>query len=175
VYNVREGSILVWDPTTLNLLIDTFESWVQAEFFINYASTVSLVSILARDLSVVDSFVVERAESVPGAVASAAMPANVTWAVKAVTGLAGRSFRGRSYFVGLAEGDVTENTVNLTRADSIITGYDELMGNLSFGSRQMVVVSRVSLGVPRVTGVATDITEWLYTDRQVDTQRRRLP
>lgn len=174
VYNVREASIVSWDPTTLNLLLDTFENWITTEHFQTYAQQVPCTNLSARDLTVVDSYVVERAMSTPGAKASPPLPANVTWAVKAVTGLAGRSFRGRSYFIGLTEADVTDNTVAQAVADSVIDSYNYLMGQLSFGSRNMVVVSRYTGGAPRVTGVATDITSWQYIDRRVDTQRRRL-
>lgn len=110
-----------------------------------------------------------------GGQASPALPFNVTLAVKFTTGFAGRSFRGRHYWIGLAEGQVTGDFVISTAADNIRGFLDTLRTqDLDAIGYDLVILSRQHNGVPRVTGVATTVTGVSLTDYRVDTQRRRL-
>lgn len=174
VYNVREASILTWDTTQLNALVDEFVAWETDEARAIRSNGCTLTTVTARDLTEADSFVVERAVSVAGQVVSPLMPANVTFCVKSTTGLAGRTHRGRTYWVGLAEGQVTNDFVVSTTRDAIRDALNALGTALQALGWALVVVSRQIDNLPRTTGLATDITEWLYIDSRVDTQRRRL-
>jgi len=174
VFNVREGSILEWDPTTLNLLIDTFEDWEENTAKSLRSTSCILTGISARNMTEEDSYIVERPLTIAGTVGNPILPANVTFCLKGGTGLAGRSFRSRHYWIGMCENQVVGQTVELSLANGALAAIEQLATDLSFGSRNLVVVSRYHDNAPRETAVITDITSWSYTDRIVDTQRRRL-
>lgn len=174
VINVREATLVSWTPALLQGVIDIFQAWHNSSAKTRQSNQLLLTSILARDLSVVDSYVVEETMSVPGSIASPMMPANVTFCVKGLTGFAGRSFRGRTYWVGLAESMVSGDFVLGTDADAIVGSMNVLRTTLNTQGITTVVVSRQTGGVPRATGVATDIINYAKTDNRVDTQRRRL-
>lgn len=110
-----------------------------------------------------------------GAVNTEAVPNNVTFCVTHRTQSRGRSFRGRSYVVGLAEGNVLNSRLGPIAVAGIVAAFEDLRAAVQGDGLPMVVVSRVANGVPRTTGVATPITECVSVDNVVDSQRRRLP
>lgn len=102
------------------------------------------------------------------------LPNNVTLAVSARTSQRGRSFRGRSYVVGLTRNTVLHNRFNDAVVTAVQNAYNTLINDY-IEQGQLVVVSKVSGGVPRTEGVTTPITAWVVVDNVVDSQRRRLP
>lgn len=105
------------------------------------------------------------------------LPPQAAWVVKWSTGLAGRSYRGRTYFSGLSEGLQASGvwtSANVTFMDTNLTAflarYRKTAGvNGDWG---LVVISRVNNGVVRPTPIGTEITG--FTSRTiVYTQRRR--
>jgi len=90
------------------------------------------------------------------------------------TGIAGRSFRGRTYLAGLIASEVVNNQLDGGRALGMVSGLDQVRQDMAALNFFLVVVSRVHNGAPRVTGVATTVTSILAVDNRVDTQRRRL-
>jgi len=101
-------------------------------------------------------------------------PGNVSLAVSFKTGGRGRSSRGRNYFVGFVETQVTGNRVQHTDATDIQAAYQALIGIASAASTPWVVVSRFLDGAPRVTGLKQDVTSVSLADENVDSMRRRL-
>lgn len=174
VLNIREATLVDWTPTLLQGVIDLLQSWHSTTADTWQSNQVALTNILGRDLSAPDSYVVEENMNQAGASATPVLPANVTFCVKALTGFAGRSFRGRLYWIGLYEGGVAGDFVADVTATGIVAAMNTLRTQLNTQGMTPVVVSRVSNGVPRVTGVATDIISYSKTDNRVDTQRRRL-
>jgi hypothetical protein len=87
----------------------------------------------------------------------------------------GRSFRGRTYISGLAKTNITQNTVDLSVANGLRDAFNDFRDLMQVAGTPLVVVSRKANGVDRTTGLATPITESLYRDRFVDSQRRRAP
>lgn len=102
------------------------------------------------------------------------LPNNVTIAVRFLTSLRGRSYRGRAYQVGLTTALITGNVIT--------TGYQAALGAAwaqfqSMGTDpewQQAVVSRYQGGLLRPSGIATLVTGY-QVDRTLDSQRRRLP
>jgi hypothetical protein len=174
VYNIREALISVWNPAQLQFLIDEFVTWEDTVARAQRTNQVTLTKVEARDLSAPDSFIVENAVSLAGTQPVAGLPANVTFAVKSVTGLAGRTHRGRTYWVGLWETAVSGDFLLVAVANNIQAALNTLRTGMVPNGWAMVVVSRTLNGVPRVAGLATDISSWQYLDTRVDTQRRRL-
>lgn len=168
---------LGWDPDALGDLGELLLTWEVQHGRTRRSNQISCIGVECRDLSIQDSFVVSVAPSEPiiGAMNSPTLPANVTMAVSFRTPFAGRSFRGRSYWIGLAEGDVTGDFVSAGASQAILGIMRELVENVPQPlNAQLAVVSRYHNGAPRATGIATPVTSVILVDRRVDTQRRRL-
>lgn len=102
------------------------------------------------------------------------MPNVITVAVKWVTALRGRSYRGRTYHIGLLETHILDNMITTAAQTLLQTYYVNLWGSVAILTAEMVVASRIQGGVEREVGLMTPIIGF-QIDRVVDTQRRRLP
>jgi hypothetical protein len=102
------------------------------------------------------------------------MPNNVTLAISFRTAFRGRSYRGRNYFIGFATDQVGASSIVLAVKTSLISAYNALIAAATAAGFTWVVVSRVSHGAPRGTGLATPVTNILIEDT-MDSMRRRLP
>lgn len=112
----------------------------------------------------------------PGTLAGGlSLPNNVAIVMSKRTAFRGRSFRGRIYHPGLGEGQVTNNALVPATQVALLAAYNDLvfLAGATF-TYTLQVVSKYSLGSPRVTGLATPVTQ-ITTDGVVDSQRRRLP
>lgn len=166
-----------WDYGTLLDLGNAMVAWESASCRAGRSSQISFVGVTVRDLSVVDSLVLSVVPGTPiaGQQTGATMPMNVTWAAKLLTGRAGRSYRGRSYWIGLAENEVAGDFILQTRATAIVAALNALRSTTAPSvNAALTVVSRWNNGAARTVGVATAVTQVGYTDLRVDTQRRRL-
>lgn len=110
-----------------------------------------------------------------GGEAGNAMPNGTSIAIKWGTGLTGRSFRGRTFHLGLVENQITTNSLVAGVATSIVAAYNALPDIFSETAFTLVVASRYANGVPRVTGVTTPILNASLADLTVDRQWRRMP
>lgn len=141
------------------------------------ANTLSLNSVKYTDLSAETGFGVEYATGLPivGAAGTGSLPNNCAFAIKFVTALRGRSYRGRNFVPGLVEGAVTNNEVNESWAFAWVTFFQEwALAAAALGASQHVV-SRFTGNTQRTVGVATEIVSRTWSDVTVDSQRRRLP
>lgn len=111
-----------------------------------------------------------------GAVSSAGLPSNVTLCVSFRTAFRGRSFRGRNFFVGLAESQMQGNTVTSSVFTAIAQAYSTLQPymNLAGTTVDWVVVSRETEGLVRPFGVTTPVTSVVIVDANSDSMRGRL-
>lgn len=160
----------------LQIIGTTIVEWYDS-FRTVVCNQVTLREIDIRDLSTQSGIGIIWNTGLPlaGTVASPALPNNVTVAIKWGTGLTGRSFRGRTYHIGLTEGQVVNSEVDSAFAAPILSGYNALPALLTTNGYSMVVVSKFSNNAPRVTGVTTPILNAAYADTVIDSQRRRLP
>lgn len=101
---------------------------------------------------------------------------NVTLSIKKASGLTGRSARGRTYWIGLARGQLSANK-NLvdTATVTLIEAAMELMrvGIITQGWTP-VIVSRFTGGVERDPATTFPWIGSVAVDNEVDSQRRRL-
>lgn len=166
-----------WDPDSLGALGEALLTWERDVARSQRSNQVRCLGVECRDLNTQDSYLVSVAAipAIVGAIVQGVLPANVTLAVSFRTPFAGRSFRGRTYWIGLAEGDVSGDFVSAGRGNGIANACIALMDSVapSVGA-ELVVVSRYANGQPRTVGVATPVTSIGLTDFRVDTQRRRL-
>lgn len=176
VYHFTRPS-LGWDPDSLGDLGEALLAWENDTAKAQRSQEITCIGVECRDISVQNSFVVSVAAIPPiaGTRGSPVLPANVTLAVSLRTPFAGRSFRGRTYWVGLSEGSVQGDFVIPAVAQGILAAVRELMEEVPqpLGA-QLAVVSRYANGAPRAIGVATPVTAVTLVDSRVDTQRRRL-
>ena len=114
------------------------------------------------------------AQPVSGGRPGEGLPGNVTFAVTHLTGLTGRSNRGRTYFGGLAEADVNGDYFATARANGLRDGLSSVRSAASQAGWTMVVLSRALNKQIRPQAVAIPIIGFRYRDLFVDSQRRRL-
>lgn len=164
-------------PTSgdLNAACQAIRDWWANSLQANVTNLVSMEFMTARDLTVSNGVSIIYNDGLPisGGAVVPSLPSNVTLAVKWGTGLAGRSFRGRTYHVGLGESQVNQNTIDSGTLTNYRNGYTDLITDITVSGGVLVVVSRYSNNAPRVTGIATPITT-ATIEPTVDTQRRRL-
>lgn len=141
-----------------------------------FSDTCSLTTIRVRNLTSEFAPGLDSVVGLPvvGDVAGNSMPTEVAACVSHLTALRGRSFRGRSYLPGLSETYVNGNTLDSGYRTQVVTGMGIIMAAIADGGPDMVVVSRIEDGAPRVTGVTTPITSF-RCDAVPDSQRRRKP
>lgn len=141
------------------------------------ANNVALVQIDYRDWTTYDGIGGTYTTGLPlsGTGLTGGLPNNVTVAVGWKTGKRGRSYRGRTYHIGLMEDQVTGNQVNAGSVNALSAAYDDLRSAINaVPDCTMVQVSRYLNKTPRVTGAASTIIGQTF-DPTVDSQRRRLP
>lgn len=167
-------------PTTTSQasVAAAFVSWFGSYLRGVTANPCFLLKILVTDLTTVTSGGIEYVTGlpIPGTNGEDMSPGNVTVAVKWLTGIRGRSFRGRTYHVGLNRSMYTASTLFDASRAALVSAYGELLtiiGGLT-GGYSLVVLSRRAAKAPRITAVASIITS-VAVDPTLDSQRRRLP
>lgn len=102
------------------------------------------------------------------------LPGNVTVAITWRTANVGKSYRGRTYHIGLLSRQILGNQLAGGTMAGLLAAYTELTAAIHADAFfTQGVVSRYSNGVKRETGVFTPITQ-VTMDSALDSQRRRL-
>jgi len=137
-----------------------------------------LREVYVKDMSDINGFQASASPNpaTPGSHAAASLPNNVSICASLRTGLIGRSARGRWFWQGLCEDQVVNNTVDaglLTSIDSALTNLASALATLGYNWQ---IVSFNSGGGPRPGGpVYFTVTDIIFVDSTIDSQRRRLP
>lgn len=166
-----------WDITQLTELCEAAVVEWGAGLDIWASETLSLIEVVATDLSSQTGPVVNYAEGlpIPGSVESESLPNNCSMVITKRTQKRGRSYRGRIYVCGLTEGAVNGNQVNQANVTGLLAGWTAMLSlAITDDEANMCVVSRYQEGQPLSQGIATLVTN-LTTDGVIDSQRRRLP
>lgn len=166
-----------WTTEELEDLNDLFGDWWTTNVRAHVSSQIALRSIESRSLEA-EIAPVATLPFVPvlaGGSSSPALPANTTIVISHRTGLTGRSARGRTYFIGLNEGQVNGNYVSGPTATNLNNAFAQLGQDLRDAGLALAVLSRFSGGVARPLAVAFEVVSSLLLDNRIDTQRRRLP
>lgn len=104
-----------------------------------------------------------------------------TLAVKWLTGLSGRNYRGRTYHCGMGYGPASDGLLAAAQAAQFQTCYTRLLTDLTTAGYSLVVASKYSgveivngyrRGIPRAEGIITPIVS-CGVERGIDTQRHR--
>lgn len=164
----------VWDATTIQGLAEgALEFWLEDIKPVT-SSGVALSRIAAKNLEIEAGEVYDIGMAESGALAGAALPANVTLAIGKKTGAAGPGRRGRIFHMGLTEAQVTNSRLVAGVGADIISAWADFFANMSAAGFIHVLVSRYLDGVERVSGASFIVTDLSLFDSRVDTQKRRL-
>lgn len=140
------------------------------------SNTVQLTAVKMTDLTTETSPVLEYTEGLPltGTLTTAALPNNVTVVIKWITAKRGRSFRGRTYHIGMLASQVLGNTLVNTFRTALTSAYSALTIPAGTANGVLSVVSYISNGSTRSVAEVTPVIG-LTINPTVDSQRRRLP
>lgn len=176
VINVNKGS--PYTLAQLQAVRTIVNNWDAASWQGSRSNNAYLVRIRTKALDTASSptedFYLPAAR--PGTINGQTLPGNSTFAIKLTTGLAGRSFRGRWYMVGLCAPLLgpTANQVTAASAATLVGWLNLLQANLAAGGHTLCVLSYRSGGVYRAAGLVTPALNWTAVDLNVDSMRRRL-
>lgn len=165
-------------PGLLTLVSAQVDAWVIANWKPIASQGYGVVGFTLKSLETAEAPVQQFTYGSPqmGLYNSPAMPNNVTLAVKLLTGLSGRSARGRTYYVGLGEGNVLGNFVVAPTTIAIQAMFEALRTKIAtVADVSLAVLSRQTGGVVRPQGVMYTVIQIALGDSRIDTQRRRLP
>lgn len=175
LYFTGSGGVTPALATTLGAAL---VAWWNAQFKAASPTIMSLTEVYLTDLSTATSFTVSYVTGLPSAGSSAVdpLPFNCSHCVSFRTANRGRSGRGRNYVMGLSDSEAVASVITVTRRNIDVNAYAALVGAGTFvAGLQFCVVSRISNGVPRASGLIQPVTAVLSVDDTIDSQRRRLP
>lgn len=172
------------DPDQMNDLGNALITWWEDQYSTQASTSLELREVVVTSLqsATAPQISVAPAVSAFGDLSSPVLPSNVSLCLSLRTASRGRSFRGRNYFAGLTESQVSGNTVSDPTVDALIDIYDLLRVTPVHDSGEHCVVSRFSgvdpvthRPIPRVAGINTLVTSVIVVDKTIDSMRRRLP
>jgi len=141
----------------------------------NQSNDMTLDLVEATDVSVAGGAQITQPVGVVGGNASVGITSSITLAIKFASGFSGRSHRGRMYLVGIPVGAVVFDQVAALYAAGIVAAYATFFGNINATTTSLhSIASYCNAGAWRTTGVTTPVTNYLVTDLNIDSQRRRL-
>lgn len=166
-----------WTATLLGSLLLYFDAWETGHALARRNTSCQYQGGYAVDLADQHGAFAQLANTVDGTQAGDVLPNNVTLAIKAATAKRGRSFRGRTYWIGAPEAwlDASGNAFQASEVNAIVSILELLRTGTIPNGGALVVRSIRSGGAYRTTGLMTPLTGWVSTDNTVDSQRRRLP
>jgi len=195
--NINKFNVLKsapWDAAHITTMLDAFITWFTVGDGSNayqdlISNTCNLVAVKGRDLTTASSasLVTNAGLPIAGSYASVSIAPGLTKAVTHRTGLAGKSFRGRTFLVGIPLDEtpsITDGIINAGFMATALLAFDSLLGAVTAAdaAATLVVLSRYGgappIGghsVPRATGLMTPITSFGYSTLNLDFQRRRAP
>jgi hypothetical protein len=168
-FNYRVSGTI--DYAKLQAMANTYFAWALSVISA-WPTNVQINKCYVRDLTTAGSVVGEFLPSSPlvGTAAGTTLPNNNTIAIKRETQHAGRTNRGRIYWVGIRREDLADaNHMIPARATSFATNLNTLKSSQSSANSAVEVI------LHRGSGTTTDVTNYVCADFTVDSQRRRLP
>jgi len=172
-----EKSSGAWGPELFADLGAQLKAWWNTSIKPLVGAHCALTRIRMRDITTANSPIGDYSDGLPIVGTGSGSPPsnNVAWSIKKNSGLAGRSYRGRVYMLGMTESVITGNLIDTGWGLNVIAAFNDALllvgGDSDYG---MVVVSKYSGGSPRVNGLATDVISFSAADYRVDTRRDRL-
>jgi hypothetical protein len=173
-------------PTITNLtdLANAVNDWATGVYAAHISNQVAYVQLVVTDLNVAGGiqYIKDMSGEAGGGVAADVKTNQDTFAVSFKTGLSGRSYRGRSYVLGVPVGYYnTANTLDPLNQAAYVAAFNSLREDLNTAGFPLGVLSRYNKdAVPtpphkRTEGLLVDVLTVTSSDNIVDSQNRRLP
>ena len=164
------------DAPTIDDTAITVRDWVEDSYLPLLVTGVTFLGVEAKNLSIEGGGTSFANPTPPGTGGSAGegMPGGTAFCISLHTAESGRSHRGRIFAFGLNRSQVSGNQLLVGYAGSFVSALNDLIALLITVDKLLVVVSRIADGVARLEGLTTPITTAVYTDLNIDSQRRRL-
>jgi hypothetical protein len=179
VYHVSEGFGPGFDPAELETLGQLFTNWENNIARANRSEQVEHILTRVTDLTSASGAQYSQPSNppVPGQLSSPVMPGNVTWAVKLQTVRGARGTQGRTFWIGLSEGQCAVNLINAAPAAAIVAALETLRDTLqnAVGVGVLSIVHSQLAGLPLNPRTVTPVTAVAGADLGLDSQRSRLP
>jgi len=175
IWHVTHVDLSTWSAAQLTTLGNTFLTWEQTNMKPRRTAAIGLTNIHLRDLSTEFGAETDVTGASVGTLAGAALPNNVTIAIKKSTGFAGRGFRGRCYHIGCSEAQQSNDGYNATECAALVTAYTALLTSINGGSNQYLALLHSQENKVKLTPrVGLKILSFTTVDTTLDSQRRRL-
>jgi hypothetical protein len=176
IFHVQKGSpFTLAQLQALRAVVDT---WHNAQYKVEVSNIAILQRIRCKALDSLGAPMEDYTLPTPraGTLSGTNLPNNCTWCIKLSTGLTGRSFRGRWYIAGLTTAyyGADVNHVSTVAVTNVIAVMTALITALVAGGYTLGVVSYMTGGAWRSTGLFTPATGWVAVDTNLDSMRRRL-
>lgn len=171
VLHIQHRDLSAWsDVQIINDLGLVLAGWATDHYLPQLSDDAVLVSINMQPYRGPGSDVFIRPVALPGTQPGAVAPPQVTFAIKHTTPISSRRRRGRTYVPGIALGD-TENVsqLSLLRANGLVAAFDDLLADLNAMAPQSALII-----FSRVGNFQSIVNANSFTDRRLDTQRRRV-
>jgi len=172
LYFRRQGN---WGLPELEAAAQTLATvWVN-DIMTNLSSETRLQRVQARGERVQDdvSFEFVLPSPAAGTRPGESVPFQCAFCVTHLTGLVGRSNRGRTYFGYISEADNNNGLLAVARANGLRNGLVSVRNVMANAGWTHVVVSRVRNKTRLPVAVTVPVIGYKYTDLIIDTQRRR--
>jgi hypothetical protein len=183
-----------WTGALITTMLDAFITWFGTgdgthSYQKLISLTISLSKVTGRDYTTQNGLSLVSQYTLPlaGTDANDMIAAGTTKAVTHRTGLAGKSYRGRTFLCGITDGAVPDPDLGVIQGSymtNVVNAFEPLIAAVTAADAEAVlaVVSRYGgvptvggKSVPRATGISNPVTSFGYSDLNIDFQRRRAP
>lgn len=164
-------------PAVAQALVDSVRAYWVTNFLPLLATQVALKHTYGTDLTTQTSPTYTSALVGPttGAQAGDMLPRNDSLSISFRSANRGKSSRGRNYWWGFVESQVTNSLVSAGHVSNIVAEYAGMIGAGAVSAGwTWGVFSRKTLGAWRTAGLFQPITSVIVVDDLVDSQRGRL-
>jgi hypothetical protein len=167
----------VYDLEALQALADVTDDVVTESMKPLLSSGITYVNTVVKGLGLEnDQVAVAATGAGAGGIAEAITAPQVSFAIRRLAGLTGRSARGRVYLpppIG-TQVNANKNFLNVATADAWVDALMAWNSAIVAESWFSVIVSRTHAGALRTFGITFPVILWSYHNLRLDTQRRRL-
>ena len=175
VFHVQHDDLTGWSAAQLLAMGTIILNWENATGKLHRTSPVVCTGILCRDLGTQFGAETSTTGAGQGTLAGTPAPNNVTMAFKRDSGLAGRAFRGRLYWIGMAKEKCTNDTYDSAEVGAIETGLNTLLTNINATANCHHVILQSQINNVKLNPrQGARILQYTNTDITIDSQRRRL-
>jgi len=164
-----------WGLPDIEQLADTFKTLWANNIMPSLASQTQLrrVEVRGERAQVDVSYQLAVVPVIAGGDNSDPLPPQVAFCITHITGLTGRSRRGRTYFGMFGEGSVSNGFLSQQRINALLNGLGNIRTTLADAGWVHVVVSRVENRQRLPVAATYPVIGYRSYDGVVDTQRRR--